>query len=97
MPCDVTDTTKLIEALERIEQEAGGPPEVLVHNAVAGAFGSFLEIEPQILERNFQVNVMALLHLARWATPKMAASGKGASTKIRLVFSCRIRPFAESW
>ena len=78
VPCDVTDPTKLIEALDRIEQEVGGPPQVVVHNAVGGAFGSFLQVEPQILERNFQVNVMALLHLARWATPKMAASGKGA-------------------
>lgn len=78
VPCDVTDPTKLVEALDRIEQEVGGPPQVVVHNAVGGAFGSFLQVEPQILERNFQVNVMALLHLARWATPKMAASGKGA-------------------
>jgi short-subunit dehydrogenase len=31
-----------------------------------------------ILERNFQVNVMALLHLARWAAPRMIATGGGA-------------------
>ena len=50
-------------------------PKVVIHNAVGGAFGSFLDISPDILERNFQVNVMALLHLARWATPKMMAEG----------------------
>ena len=77
-PCDVADAGALNDALERIQREAGGPPKVVVHNAVGGAFGSFLEIEPAVLERNFQVNVMALLHLARWAAPKMEAAGEGA-------------------
>lgn len=78
VPCDVADANALAAALEAIEAEAGGPPAVVVHNAVGGAFGSFLEIEPEVLERNFQVNVMALLHLARWAAPKMEAAGRGA-------------------
>jgi len=77
VPCDVTDANMLGGALARIEQEAGSP-KVLIHNAVGGAFGSFLDIDPAVLERNFQVNVMALLHLARWATPSMEAAGEGA-------------------
>ncbi|WP_293900204.1 SDR family NAD(P)-dependent oxidoreductase [Phenylobacterium sp.] len=76
--CDVADAAALNAALEHIAQAAGVPPKVVVHNAVGGAFGGFLEIEPQVLERNFQVNVMALLHLARWAAPKMEAAGEGA-------------------
>lgn len=76
-PCDVTDAGALSDTLERIEREAGAPPKVVVHNAVGGAFGSFLEIDPAVLERNFQVNVIALLHLARWAAPKMEAAGEG--------------------
>src|SRR5262249_25161498 len=74
VPCDVSHTTSLLAALDSIEQKAGAP-KVVVHNAVGGAFGSFLDIKPDILERNFQVNVMALLHLARWAAPKMIAQG----------------------
>ena len=34
--------------------------------------------DPAVLERNFQVNVMALLHLARHLTPAMVAAGEGA-------------------
>ena len=60
-----------------IEQKLGAP-EVLVHNAVGGAFGSFMEIEPQVLNRNFQVNTMGLLYLARRIVPAMVAKGKGA-------------------
>lgn len=77
-PCDVADPKALAAALQAIEAEAGAPPAVVVHNAVGGAFGSFLEIEPEVLDRNFQVNVMALLHLARWAAPGMEAAGQGA-------------------
>lgn len=75
--CDVADPAALNAALARIETEAG-PPKVAIHNAVGGAFGSFQEIEPAVLERNFQINVMALLHLARSVAPKMVENGGGA-------------------
>ena len=48
-----------------------------VHNAVGGAFGSFLEIDPAVLDRNFQVNTMGLLYLARRLTPEMVKTGRG--------------------
>lgn len=76
-PCDVTDTDQLDTTLARVRAELG-EPEVLVHNAVGGAFGSFLEIDAQVLARNFQVNTMALLHLAQRLTPAMLAAGRGA-------------------
>jgi short-subunit dehydrogenase len=49
----------------------------VAHNAVGGAFGTFLEVEPAVLERNFQVNVMAFLHLARRFAPAMVSRGQG--------------------
>jgi short-subunit dehydrogenase len=45
---------------------------------VGGAWGSFLEIDPKILNANFQVNTMALLHLARRLAPAMVQAGNGA-------------------
>lgn len=75
--CDVTDESQLDAAIEAIRTELG-VPKVLVHNAVGGAFGNFLEIDPQVLNRNFQVNTMALLYLARRLAPAMAAAGEGA-------------------
>jgi len=76
-PCDVTDTAQLDAALEAIGADLGAP-RVLIHNAVGGAFGNFMEIDPKVLNQNFQVNTMALLHLARRLAPAMAASGDGA-------------------
>ena len=76
-PCDVTVEAQLDAALAAIRAELG-TPKVLIHNAVGGAFGSFLDIDPQVLNQNFQVNTMALLYLARRLAPAMVAAGEGA-------------------
>lgn len=76
-PCDVADREGLADCLDRV-RSALGPPRVVVHNAVGGAFGSFLDIDPGVLERNFQVNTMALLHLARATVGDMIEAGGGA-------------------
>jgi NAD(P)-dependent dehydrogenase (short-subunit alcohol dehydrogenase family) len=74
--CDVSDPAQVEAAAERIERELGAP-DTLVHNAVGGAFGSFLEIDPSVLNRNFQVNTMGLLYLARRFAPAMTRTGSG--------------------
>ncbi|QUD90494.1 SDR family NAD(P)-dependent oxidoreductase [Phenylobacterium montanum] len=73
VPCDVADPAGLAAALDALEAEHG-KPKVVVHNAVGGAFGNFLQIEPEVLEANFQVNVMALLRLARRYADELAAA-----------------------
>jgi NAD(P)-dependent dehydrogenase (short-subunit alcohol dehydrogenase family) len=76
-PCDVTDRAQVEAAFAAIETKLGAV-DVLVHNAVGGAFGSFLEIDPEVLNHNFQVNTMGLLYLGCRVAPAMAARGKGA-------------------
>ena len=74
--CDVADAAQVEATANRIERELG-TPDVLVHNAVGGAFGTFLEIDPAVLNRNFQVNTMGLLYLARRFAPAMVAARRG--------------------
>ncbi|HYL59214.1 MAG TPA: SDR family NAD(P)-dependent oxidoreductase [Candidatus Acidoferrales bacterium] len=76
-PCDVTDEAALDATLAAVRADLGAP-KVLIHNAVGGAFGNFMEIEPDVLNRNFQVNTMALLYLARRLAPAMVAAKEGA-------------------
>ena len=76
-PCDVSDPSQVEATADAIERDLGAP-SVLIHNAVGGAFGSFLDIDPQVLNRNFQVNTMGLLYLARRFAPAMITAGKGA-------------------
>lgn len=75
-PCDVSDTEALTNTIDRVRNKLGAP-NVVIHNAVGGAFGNFMEIEPEVLERNFQVNTMAMLHLARLTIPNMIDQGSG--------------------
>lgn len=71
--CDVTDATALERAIATV-----GAPKVVVHNAVGGAFGTFQQVEPEVLQRNFETNTMALFHLARLTAPAMILKGEGA-------------------
>ena len=75
--CDVTDEIQLDATIERVRVDLG-VPKVLIHNAVGGAFGTFLDIDPAVLNQNFQINTMALLHLARRLAPAMIAAQEGA-------------------
>jgi len=74
--CDVSDETAVNSVVAAVTQRCGAP-SVLIHNAVGGAFGTFLDIDPADLERNFRVNTMGLLYLARAVAPAMIAAGHG--------------------
>ena len=74
--CDVSEEATVNAVIARVKEEMGAP-EILIHNAVGGTFGTFLEIEPQNLVNNFQVNTMGLLYLARAVAPDMIEAGKG--------------------
>ena len=75
--CDVSDPAQVEAVASAVERELGDP-SVIVHNAVGGAVGTFRDIDPAILNRNFQVNTMGLLYLARRFSPAMVNAGKGA-------------------
>ena len=74
--CDVTDEAAVNATVAQVKNDLGSP-EVVIHNAVGGAFGDFLEIKPETLAYNFQVNTMGLLYLARAVAPDMIEAGKG--------------------
>ena len=75
--CDIGDLDALMATLETVRVEMG-VPSVLVHNAVSATFKTFLEADPEDLERNFRVNTTSLLYLARALAPAMVEAGHGA-------------------
>src|ERR1700738_3212925 len=89
--CDVSDPTQIEAVASAVEQDLGNP-SVVIHNAVGGAFGTFREIDPSILNRNFQVNTMGLLYLARRFSPAMIDSNKGAIVVTGNTSALRGRP-----
>ena len=76
-PCDVTDAAALEASVAAVSAQLG-TPDVVVHNAVGGAFGEFTTIDPAVLERNFAVNTVALLRLGQLVAPAMVERGSGA-------------------
>jgi NAD(P)-dependent dehydrogenase (short-subunit alcohol dehydrogenase family) len=74
--CDVSSESQVADAVANIRKSYGSP-NVLIHNAVGGGWGTFLDIDPKMLDRNFQVNVMGLLYLAREVAPDMIKAGSG--------------------
>lgn len=76
-PCNVLDADALLDVCKKVRSEMGAPSAV-VHNAVGAAFGSFLELKPSSLERNFRINTMTLLHLGQAFAPAMIEANEGA-------------------
>ena len=75
--CDVGDAHALAKTFNAVEASLGAPT-VVVHNAVAAERGSYMNIDAEGLRRAFEINTVALLELARLATPAMIAAGHGA-------------------
>lgn len=76
-PVDIGNPAGVKETFDRIRSELG-PVDVLVHNAAAGAFTSFMETPPEMLEMTLRTNTISLLLLGQAAAPDMLARGAGA-------------------
>ena len=74
---DLADLNRLSEVCQWVKENMG-VPDVVVHNAVRATFDTFLEGDPEDLERNFRVNTTSLLFLARAFAPGMVERGWGA-------------------
>ena len=74
--CDVTDYASLESILDRIREDLG-PIQIVMHNAVGAVLKNYLDLDPDELRRNFEVNTVALLRLAQLVTPAMIEQGGG--------------------
>jgi NAD(P)-dependent dehydrogenase (short-subunit alcohol dehydrogenase family) len=74
--CDVQDEQAVNDTVSQVRKDLGSP-QILIHNAVGGTFGTFMEIDPADLNRNFQINTMGFLYLARACAPAMIENGSG--------------------
>src|SRR3954452_4710865 len=73
---DVADRQATIDALAEIER-ALGPIDVLVANAGIGAYGPFVDMSYEELERVVQVNVLGTMYAIRAVLPGMVARRRG--------------------
>jgi 3-oxoacyl-[acyl-carrier protein] reductase len=74
--CDVRDS-KQVDAAVAATVEAFGRLDILVANAGVGAYGPFLELDPDQLDEMVDVNVKGTMYAVRAALPHLIASGEG--------------------
>ena len=80
--CDVSNMEEIKDICSKVIQEVGNP-NIFIHNAVAGVAdgglaGSFLDDNPDKLDRNFNVNTKSLLYFARALAPAMIENKSGS-------------------
>jgi uncharacterized protein len=76
-PADLTDLDDLLGLVARVEDEAGGPVDVLVNNAGIEAAAGILDAEHDPLASLLQLNLATPVELCRQAARLMAARGGG--------------------
>ena len=81
-PCDVSSETNFTKTIEEIKQKEG-IPDVLIHNAVRGGRGNFMEIKPKDLLKNFEINAMGLLYLVRGFAKGMINNAKAYNKRAK--------------
>lgn len=75
-PTDVRDPAQ-VDALVAATVQAHGRLDIVVANAGVGAYGPFLELDPEQLEAMIDVNLKGVLYTARAALPHLLEAGGG--------------------
>jgi NAD(P)-dependent dehydrogenase (short-subunit alcohol dehydrogenase family) len=89
---DVTDDVSVWDALDRLQEEAGGPPSVVVH--AAGAFGldPCAETSVESFDAQVAVNLRGAFLVTRALLPGMLARGDGLIVHIGSVAGRKALP-----
>jgi len=89
--CDVRDRQAVGEAVDAVAGRFGGLG-IVVANAGVGAYGPFLELEPEQLEAMIDVNLKGTLYTAAAALPHLIAQGEGDFISLASVAGLRAYP-----
>ncbi|MGH2955287.1 MAG: SDR family oxidoreductase [Solirubrobacterales bacterium] len=89
--CDVRDRIAVAAAADAVV-ERFGRLDLVVANAGVGAYGSFLELDPEQLEAMIDVNLKGTLYTAAATLPRLIAAGEGDFVALASVAGLRAFP-----
>jgi NADP-dependent 3-hydroxy acid dehydrogenase YdfG len=91
LACDVRDRDAVRQAADAVA-ERFGRLDIVVANAGVGAYGPFLELDPEQLEAMIDVNLKGTLYTAAATLPHLIASGSGDFVSLASVAGVRAFP-----
>jgi NADP-dependent 3-hydroxy acid dehydrogenase YdfG len=91
LTCDVRDRIAVSAAADAVVERLGRL-DVVVANAGVGAYGSFLELDPEQLEAMIDVNLKGTLYTAAATLPHLIAAGEGDFIALASVAGLRAFP-----
>jgi 3-oxoacyl-[acyl-carrier protein] reductase len=89
--CDVRDRDALAEAADAVVERFGAL-HIVVANAGVGAYGPFLDLDPEHVEAMIDVNLKGTLYTAAATLPHLIAAGEGDFLTIASVAGLRALP-----
>ncbi len=97
VPADLTDPAAADGLVSRIEQEWGGPVEVLVLNAGAGTSAPLARTTDEDWARMLELNLTAPFRLLRRALPGMVGQGWGRVVAVASIAAKRGDPYVSAY
>ena len=91
LQCDVSDRESVERSVDEVAAKFDGL-DIAVANAGVGAYGDFLDLEPDQLEAMIDVNLKGTLYTAAAALPHLIASGAGDFISLASVAGVRAFP-----
>src|SRR5512134_738308 len=91
LSCDVRNRSAVGAAADALVERFGGL-DIVVANAGVGAYGPFLELNPELLEEMIDVNLKGTLYTAAATLPHLIAGGAGDFLSIASVAGLRAFP-----
>jgi NAD(P)-dependent dehydrogenase (short-subunit alcohol dehydrogenase family) len=97
VPADLTDPSAADAVVTRVEQEWGGPVEVLVLNAGAATSAPLARTTDEDWARMLELNLTAPFRLLRRALPGMVGQGWGRVVAVASIAAKRGDPYVSAY